>query len=86
MIAGRIKGNFSHPLELWEQIEKNFSGIEEEEYERMIKLVQKARFGGMQLKPYELYTLECFTKHLKEALYEKQNLLGKIRLRYIKGI
>ena len=85
-IAGKIKENFSHPLELWEQIEKNFSGIEQEEYERMLKLVQKARFGGMHLKPYEMYTIECFTKHLREALYEKQNLLGKIRLRYINTI
>lgn len=81
-IAGKVKGNFSHPLELWEQIEKNFSGIEREEYERTLKLIQKARFGGMILKPYEMYTLECFTKHLKEALYEKQNFIGKIRLRY----
>lgn len=86
LIAGKIKGNFSHPLELWEQIEKNFSGIEQEEYERMLKLVQKARFGGMALKPYEMYTLECFTKHLKEALYEKQNFIGKLRLRYMKTI
>ena len=86
LIAGKIKGNFSHPLELWEQIEKNFSGIEQEEYERMVKLVQKARFGGMILKPYEMYTLECFTKHLREALYQKQNLIGKIHLRYIKTI
>ena len=85
-IAGKIKGNFSHPLELWEQIEKNFSGIEQEEYERMLKLVQKARFGGMYLKPYEMYTIECFTKHLREALYEKQNFIGKIRLRYINTI
>ena len=86
LIAGKIKGNFSHPLELWEQIETNFSDIEQEEYERMIKLVQKARFGGMVLKPYEMYTLECFVEHLKKALYEKQNFVGKIRLRYIKTI
>ena len=86
LIAGKIKGNFSHPLELWEQIEKNFSGIEQEEYERMLKLVQKARFGGMALKPYEMYTLECFTNHLKEALYQKQNFIGKICLRYMKTI
>ena len=86
LIAGKVKGNFSHPLELWEQIETNFSDIEQEEYERMIKLVQKARFGGIVLKPYEMYTLECFVKHLKKALYEKQNFVGKIRLRYIKTI
>lgn len=86
LIAGKVKGNFSHPLELWEQIEKNFSGIDKEEYERMLKLIQKARFGGMVLKPYEMYTLECFTNHLREALYEKQNFIGKIRLRYIKTI
>lgn len=86
LIAGKVKGNFSHPLELWEQIETNFSDIEQEEYERMIKLVQKARFGGIVLKPHEMYTLECFVKHLKKALYEKQNFVGKIRLRYIKTI
>ena len=86
LIAGKIKGNFSHPLELWEQIKTKFSGIEQEEYERMLKLVQKARFGEMVLKPYEMYTLECFTKHLKEALYQKQSILGKIRLRYSKLI
>ena len=86
LIVGKVKGNFSHPLELWEQIETNFSDIEQEEYERMIKLVQKARFGGIVLKPHEMYTLECFVKHLKKALYEKQNFVGKIRLRYIKTI
>lgn len=86
LIAGKVKGNFSHPLELWEQIETNFSDIEQEEYERMIKLVQKARFGGIVLKPHEMYTLECFVEHLKKALYEKQNFVGKIRLRYIKTI
>ena len=86
LIAGKIKGDFSHPLELWEQIERNFSDIQQEEYERTLKLIQKARFGGMQLKSYEMYTLECFTKHLKEALYKKQNFIGKICLRYIKTI
>lgn len=83
LIAGRVKGNFSHPLELWDQTRTNFSGIEEEEYKRTLDLIQKARFGGMYLKPYEMYTLECFVKHLKEALYQKQNFIGKIRLRYI---
>lgn len=86
LIAGKIKGNYSHPLELWPQIEKNFPGVKKEEYERILTLIQKARFGGRILKPYEMYTLECSIKHLKEALYQRQNLLGKIYLRYVKGI
>lgn len=82
-IVAKIKGNYSHPLELWEQIGKNFPGVQKEEYEKVLKLIQKARFGGMTLKPYEMYTLKCFVEHLKEALYSKKNILGKIKLRYV---
>lgn len=83
-IAGRIKGNYSHPLELYPQVEKKFPGVEKEEYERALALIQKARFGGMELKSYEIYTLECYEKHLREALYNRKNIIGKVYLRYIK--
>ena len=85
LIAGKIKGDFSHPLELWGQIEKRYPDIQKEEYEKVLKLVQKARFGGMTLKPYEIYTLECFIEHFRETLYNKQNIFGKIKLRYIRS-
>ena len=85
LLAGKIKGNFSHPLELWGQIEKKYPDISKAEYEKVLKLVQKARFGGMALKSYEIYTLECFIEHFRETLYNKQNIFGKVKLRYIKS-
>lgn len=84
LIAGKIKGDYSQKSELWIQIEKKFPGIEKEEYERVLTLIQKARFGGMALKTYEIYTLECFEQHLRTALYHQKNIIGKIYLRYIK--
>lgn len=59
-----VKGDFSHPLELGEQITDTFTEIELSEYERVVAIIQKARFGGKELERYETHALECFVEIL----------------------
>ncbi len=78
-----VKGDFSHPLELGKQITDTFTEIELSEYERVVAIIQKARFGGKELERYETHALECFVEILIQNLYQNANIFGKIKLRYV---
>ena len=81
-LAG-VQGDYSHPAELWEQMQSRFPGIAKEEYDRTVELLQKARFGGIELKPYEYHTLECYRIKLCQGLYAGKGKAGKLILRYV---
>lgn len=79
----KIRGDYTWSEELWQEISEKFPEIRQSEYKRVLELVQKIRFGGMELKGYELYTLRCFGQKLKDSLYRHKKPVGKIFLRYV---
>ena len=81
-LAG-VHGDYSHPMELWEEVNQKLPSVPRAEYDRIIKLLQKARFGGMKLKAYEYHTLELCSKNLCNAIYEGKNKKDRFILRYI---
>ena len=80
--TGGVAGNYDHPLELSAQVEEKIDGVTSKEYERVVELLQKVRFGGKKLKPYEMHTLECFMKRLAGSLSRQAGLWGRFRVRY----
>lgn len=82
LLTGKVKGNYNHPLELSAQVEEKIGGIRQEEYVRAINLLQKIRFGGKKLMPYEMHTLECFLKRLTRHLVRQAGIWGRFRVRY----
>ncbi len=82
LVIGKVKGDYDHPMELSGQIEEKIAGISREEYERAVKLIQKVRFGGKELRPYEMHTLECFAERLSEALYVQGGIWRRMKMRY----
>lgn len=80
---GGVKGEFTDPKALWEEVERCFPGIREEEYLRVCELTQKYRFGGLELEKREFRVLHKFKDRLKQSLYAKSRGLGKLKLRYI---
>ena len=79
---GGVKGDLTDPTALFEEVKVCFPGIREEEYFRSGGLIQKYRFGGMELMPHELRVLRGMTERFRQCLYKKQHFPGKLRLRY----
>ena len=82
-ILSKIKGDYSKPLSLEAAIIKAYPQVNSFEYRRVITLIQKSRFGGKTLKPYENHTLICFIHKISHLLWRKQSFFGKILLRYV---
>ena len=61
---------------------RKFPGIEEVEIRRVLELIQKTVFGGIELKTYERHTLECFEENMKRCLYKNSGKLKRFWLRY----
>lgn len=79
---GGVKGDLTDLTALFEEVKVCFPGIREEEYFRSGGLIQKYRFGGMELMPHELRVLRGMTERFRQCLYKKQHFPGKLRLRY----
>lgn len=77
-----IQGDYTHPQELWEIVGEKFPGITYREYMRTIEIIQKVRFGGKELLPYEKHTLRCFHEHVILEWYKNSGRLKKAWLRY----
>ena len=84
-LAG-ITGDYTQPLQLWEEIAEKLPMISEGEYKRVVMLLQKARFGGQELEVYEYRTLEGFRKLLCNGVYEGKNRFRKMILRYVYAV
>ena len=72
-----VTGEYVKPMELYAILSVKYTEIEQDEYERIILLFEKFRFGGKTLRDYELYVLECF-----KLLYKKSKIHKKLILRY----
>lgn len=81
-IAG-MKESMFQPEEEKPDMEKMFPGIYEKEYERASQLLQRAVFGRKKLEVYERHTLDCFIQRISVALYQNQNFIRKMILRYV---
>lgn len=79
----KIKGDYSHPLHLESEIFAVYPQIQQAEYERVISLIQKSRFGGKTLRPHEQHTLKCFVDKISHFLWKKSSIFDKILLRYV---
>lgn len=82
-MLSKIKGDYSKPLSLEAAILKVYPQVSSFEYQRIVALIQKSRFGGKILKPYENHTLACFVHKISYLLWRKQRFFGKILLRYV---
>ena len=82
-VLAKIEGDYTWSKGLWEEIRGKFPEIRQSEYERALELVQKVRFGGIELKGYEIYTLKCFRRKMQDSLYRHKKIRGKIFLRYV---
>lgn len=81
-IAGISNKDTTTSEAFFEEIRKCFPEIPERWYRRSMEIIQRARFGGKELAPYETYTLECFEEESRHMVYKKQNVGGKLWLRY----
>ena len=77
-----VTGEYVKPMELNAILSVKYTEIEQDEYERIILLFEKFRFGGKTLRDYELYVLECFKNKFIKLLYKKSKIHKKIILRY----
>ncbi len=82
LTIGKIKGDYSRPLELLEQIQSKYPDIREEEYHHIVELIQKARFGGKEWKKSEQRAIDHFIRHLEKCLYEQSGRIRRWMLRY----
>ena len=64
-----VTGEYVKPMELYAILSVKYTEIEQDEYERIILLFEKFRFGGKTLRDYELYVLECFKNKFIKLLY-----------------
>ena len=77
-----VTGEYVKSMELYAILSVKYTEIEQDEYERIILLFEKFRFGGKILKDYELYVLECFKNNFIKLLYKKSKIHKKLILRY----
>lgn len=77
-----VTGEYVKSMELYAILSVKYTEIEQDEYERIILLFEKFRFGGKTLRDYELYVLECFKNKFIKLLYKKSKKHKKLILRY----
>ena len=69
-----VTGEYVKSMELYAILSVKYTEIEQDEYERIILLFEKFRFGGKTLRDYELYVLECFKNKFIKLLYKKSKI------------
>ena len=77
-----VTGEYVKTMELYAILSVKYTEIEQDEYERIILLFEKFRFGGKTLRDYEPYVLECFKNKFIKLLYKKSKIHKKLILRY----
>lgn len=81
-VAGVRTEEMTSSEQFFDAIRKHFPEVPERWYRRSMEILQRAKFGGKKLAPYEIYTLDCFEKKSRRMVYKKQNVGGKLWLRY----
>ena len=79
----KVTGDYSHPLQLEAEILSIYPEIYPMEYERVVSLIQKTRFGGKKLTPNEEHTLKYFIHKISHLLWNRSHIFDKLKLRYI---
>ena len=72
-----------NPKEQWEELSAGIPGLSQKEYSRVRELIEKVRFGGIELKPYEMQALRGLCRKLADKWYESCNMRQKIVARYV---
>ena len=80
-IAG-IRATSEYMSDNWDEIQEKIPGITREELKRPAELIQKERFGGKELKPYEYHALESLAIRMENKLLETGGPLKKLMFRY----
>lgn len=75
--------DFGRPYALTEQIHGQFPSIKEEEYLRVIQIIQKNVFGQKTLYPNECRILDHFCRKLRTEIYRNASLRKKLLYRYM---
>ena len=78
----KIRGDYTHPEELWMKVSRKFPEYNKEEYDRVVQMIQKVRFGCMELAPYEKRALHKYYLHLVNLWYNHSSGWKKRVLRY----
>lgn len=78
----KIRGDYTHPEELWMKVSRKFPEYSKEEYDRVVQMIQKVRFGCMELAPYEKRALHKYYLHLVKLWYNHNSGWKKRVLRY----
>lgn len=81
-IAG-VRETKEQMQENWDLIQQKIPGITRDELKRAVDLVQKERFGGQSLKPYEDHTLEQLALRMEAKLYQNGTWYKKVLYRYL---
>lgn len=80
-VAGVRTEEMTSSEQFFDAIRKYFPEVPERWYRRSM-ILQRAKFGGKKLAPYEIYTLDCFEEKSHRMVYKKQNVGGKLWIRY----
>lgn len=81
-VAGVRIEEMTSSEQFFDAIRKHFPEVPERWYRRSMEILQRAKFGGKKLAPYEIYTLDCFEEKSHRMVYKKQNVGGKLWIRY----
>lgn len=77
-----IEGNSMNREDIWEQLHEKFPELKYGEYYRVLKLVQKVKFGEKELRAYEKHALESYYYSLIQQCYAHSSLWQKMQMRY----
>lgn len=70
-VAGVRTEEMTSSEQFFDAIRKHFPEVPERWYRRSMEILQRAKFGGKKLAPYEIYTLDCFEEKSHRMVYKK---------------
>ena len=82
-VAGVRTEEMTSSEQFFDAIRKHFPEVPERWYRHLMEILQREKFGGKKLAPYEIYILDCFEEKSRRMVYKKQNVGGKLWLRYV---
>lgn len=78
-----IQADFLQPEAVRKEAEEKKLGLEECNFNRVLDLVRKARFGGKEMTPHERLALDGYSEMVEEILKKHTKLPGRLVLRYV---
>lgn len=82
MKASHIEVEYADGDALWQQMQEHYPDFTRGEYDRIMELIQKVRFGGKELTPGERRVLKNFSARMLEKCYRTGSLRTKWIMRY----